>query len=236
MITSDLRAKSGCSRQFSQGPRNATRSFRAFVGLQNRRPFSKSTKTIYSPHFHSKVCFTMILKIAVWSQQDLSLPNPAHSSRSLSSSTSFILYRMIFPRTLLALFRSIMSSPLLLQAKIPQVHSYSPEGCSLYYIFLDFGRGQFSLLQCSWETGGKGWRFCNIQLTCRCSRTFICRVRIDSGDHSSVRSAGITQGWPVQDFLVVLLPPVKLVVRIYPILIDSGLLWRTLLPLIDASA
>ena len=135
MITSDLRAKSGCSRQFSQDPRNATRSFRAFFGLQNRRPFSKSTKTIYSPHLNSKVCFTMILKIAVWLQQDLSLPNPAHSSRSLSSSTSFILYRMIFLRTLLALFRSIMSSPVLVHAKIPQVQSYSPEGCSLYYRF-----------------------------------------------------------------------------------------------------
>ena len=44
------------------------------------KAFSKSTKTRYSPVFHSKVCSTIILSEAIWSKQDLSLRNPACSS------------------------------------------------------------------------------------------------------------------------------------------------------------
>ena len=62
----------------------------------------KCTKTRYSPVFHSEVCSTIILSVAIWSQQDLSLRNPACSSRSLSSGKCFILSSTILQITLLS--------------------------------------------------------------------------------------------------------------------------------------
>ena len=76
--------------------------------IHGGRPFQSLQKIRYSPEFHSKVCSTIILSVAVWAQQDLSLRNPASSSRLLSSRESFILSRMILQRTLLATERRIM--------------------------------------------------------------------------------------------------------------------------------
>ena len=73
------------------------------------KAFSRSTKTIYSPVFHSRICSTMILNVAIWSQHDLSLRNTVcSSSRSLSSRASFILSKMILQRTLLGTVGSII--------------------------------------------------------------------------------------------------------------------------------
>ena len=104
----------GCSSScptFAQGPHSAARSSRALLLSMESKAFSKSTKTMYSPVFHSRVCSTMILNVAIWSQQDLSLRNPACSSQSLPSRASFILSKMILQRTLLATAQEHNTSP-----------------------------------------------------------------------------------------------------------------------------
>ena len=65
----------------------------------------------------------MILRVAIWSQQDRSLRNLACSSRSLLSSASLILSRIILQSTLLEIVKSMMPLQLVQRLKSPFLRS-----------------------------------------------------------------------------------------------------------------
>ena len=83
------------------------------------KAFSNTSTTIHSPVFHSRVCSSMILNVAICSQQNLSLRNPACSFQCLPSRASYILSKMILQRTLLATGRSIIPLQFLHRHKSP---------------------------------------------------------------------------------------------------------------------
>ena len=91
--------------------------FQSMSRSVDSKAFSKSTETIYSPVFHSRVCSTMILTVA----------NPACSSRNLWSRASFILFTMILQSILLAHVRSMMLLQFLQRVKSPFLISLTRE-------------------------------------------------------------------------------------------------------------